>query len=86
MRPATGAGVWRAHLDFKWRDQRSDKLELTDGTNVFAKARAAKERINGKCDKEIVEDQPRRPDWLVPETEDFVAPKEQDKQRDGKPL
>src|SRR5437016_12917266 len=77
MRQGTGANVSFTNFDFERRNQRGDKLELTNGTNVFAEARPAKERINGEGHEEIVDDQPSRPDWFIPETEDFVAPKEQ---------
>ena len=86
MRLATDASVWRTHFDFKWRPQRSDELELSDGTNVFAKARATKERVSGKGDKKIIEDQPGGPDWLVPKAEDFIGPKKQDEQHEREPF
>ena len=56
MRLATGADSRFAHFDFKRRDQRGDKLELTNGTNIFAEARAAKERIQSEGGEEIIDD------------------------------
>jgi hypothetical protein len=83
---AVGANVGLANLDFEGRDQRSDKLELTDGTNIFAEARALKECVDGKGCKEIADGQPGRPNWLVPEAKDFVAPKKQSEQCNTEPF
>src|SRR6266481_4748327 len=37
-------------------DLRGDELELSDWTNVFAKARAAEQRINSESHQKIVDD------------------------------
>src|SRR5262245_12218499 len=55
---ATRANRKLAYFDFERRQQRRDKLELTDGTNVFAEACAAKEGIDSKSHEEIVDNQP----------------------------
>ncbi len=56
MSLATGANARFADLDFERRNQRGDKLELANGTNVFAEASAAEERINSEGGEEIVDD------------------------------
>src|SRR5262245_5380131 len=73
---ATDADGRFTDFDFEGRNQRCDKLKLSNGTNVFTKACALEESINGKGHEEIVDDQPSRPDWLIPEAECFVTPKE----------
>ena len=83
---AVGANRRLPDFNFEGRNQRRHKLELSDWTNVFAKARATKERVDGKGDKEIVEDQPGRPDRLVPKAEDLIRPKKQYPQREREPF
>src|SRR5277367_4709044 len=83
VRFATGADVGLANFYFKRRNERGNKLELADGTDILAETCPAKKRINDKSREKIVDDQPGRPNWLVPQAEDFIAPKEQHQQRNG---
>jgi len=61
-------------------------LELSDGTYILAEAGAAKERINEKGDKKIIDNQPGRPDRLIPKVEDFITPKEENQKCNSKPF
>ena len=63
---ATGANIWFTHFDLQRRNQGRNKLELADGTNIFAEACFAEQGINSKRNQEVVEDQPGGPDWPVP--------------------
>ena len=83
---ASGANVRLADFHFEWRNQGGHKLELTNRADVFAEACAAEERINGESRQKIVDDQPSRPDRLIPKAEDLVNPKERQEQHDREPF
>ena len=59
---------------------------MTNRADVFAEACAAEERINGESRQKIVDDQPSRPDRLIPKAEDLVSPKERHEQNDREPF
>ena len=83
---AVGANRRLPDFNFEGRNQRRHKLELTNRADVFAEARAAEERINGESRQEIVDDQPSRPDRLIPKAEALVSPKESHKQHHSEPF
>src|SRR6516164_2253554 len=71
---------------FERRNQRRDELELTDRTNVFAETCPPKESVQNKRRHEIAQNEPRRPNRLVPQAEGFVGPEENNEQTDSQPF
>ena len=75
-----------AHLHLKGRDRRCNKVELSNGTNEFAKTRMFEKSVDDEYCSEVDEDQPRRPPGTRPQGERLVEKKYAAKQNDGKPF
>src|SRR5262249_15182980 len=68
------ADVRIANLHLKRRDERVNKVELTDGADVFAEARAPEQAVNQERCDEISNHNPCRPPRAVPQAERFIGP------------
>src|SRR5258706_8309699 len=63
--------------DFDRRNERLNKLILTDGTEVLAEAGAREETVNDDRGCEITDHQHGRGSRAIPQAERFVSPEEQ---------
>ena len=68
------ADIRRSDFHFRRRDQRLHEMELSDGTNIFAKGCAAKKSVNPERCKEISNNDPGRQPGAVPQTESLICP------------
>ena len=82
FRLAGHADARLAHADFQRREERVDKVELSDRANVFAKRAVAKQAIDRERRHEVADRQPCGPCRPVPQGKNFVGPQEQRQQAD----
>ena len=75
-----------ANIYFDRRNQRLNKLILTNGTYVLAEARTFKETINDDRGCEVTDHQDGRGARAVPQAERFVNPEEEQEQADRDPF
>src|SRR5258708_1800961 len=68
------------------RCERLYEVELTDGTDIFAKRAAAKEAIDDKGQHEITDGYPRRPPGAIPKRQSLVCPEKYTEQTHGEPF
>src|SRR5258705_4393571 len=86
MRLTRAANGEVANTHFERRNQRLNKLILTDGTYVLAEARTFKETINNDCGCEVTYHQHDRVTRALPQAERFVSPEEEQEQGDRDPF
>ena len=71
---------------FERRNQRLEKLILTDGTDKLAEARSRKKTVNDDCRREVTNYQHRGGARVIPQAEPFVSPEKNQEQRDCDPF
>ena len=86
MRLTRAANGEVANTHFERRNQRLNKLILTDGAYVLAEARTFKKTINNNRGCEVTYHQHGRVTRALPQAERFVSPEEEQEQRDRDPF
>ena len=71
---ATCTHVLIPHLHFERRKGRGHKVELSDGADIFAETRAAKEAIDNHSRREVTYNDPGSHPGLIPKAERLIRP------------
>ena len=86
MRFTCAADSEIADAYFERRNQRLEKLILTDGTDKLAEACTRKETVNDDGRREVTNYQHRGGPRVIPQAEGFIGPEENQEQRDRDPF
>ena len=86
MRLTRAANVEVANTHFDGRNQRLNKLILTNGADVLAEARTFKETIDNNRGCEVSYDQHGRVTRVLPQAQRFVGPEKEQEEGDRDPF